>query len=141
MLVHRVVYKISFIVALVAILILSVTPHPKSHETQYSTMQKELSVLGEVAYVGEEEIGRFSDKYRHLVAFWVLALLFDLGYTLRVLFKFFFLISYGMLIEIVQYFVPYRDFDLYDILFNTIFIVLYYIFRKLFFYRFLDTRT
>ncbi len=59
----------------------------------------------------------FSDKFNHLVAFIVLALLADFSfpessfsYT-----KISMLFGYGILIEVVQYFLPNRIFSLYDV--------------------------
>ena len=139
MFINQTMFKMFFYITLLAIFILSITPHPNSTETKHSTIKQELSIIGEVAYVGETEIGRFSDKYRHLVAFWVLALLFDLAYRFRVFYKFYYLIFYGVFIEAVQYFLPYRDFDIYDIFFNTLFIILYFLFRKIFLNKWLSS--
>ena len=111
-----------------AILFLSVTPHPNSKVTSEVTFAKqEIATVGEVAYMGEEFIGEFSDKYRHLIAFWTLAFLLDFAYKLSVSVKIVFLSAYGGFIELVQYVLPYRDFDMYDVLFNILFVVIYYI--------------
>ncbi len=127
-------FKILFFMALFTILILSITPHPQSEVTQQvATMQTELVSLGSVAYMGEELLGSFSDKYRHLLAFWTLALLLDLAYGFKTVHKLFFLLIYGSSIEILQYFVPYRDFDIYDLIFNTFFIGTYFLFSRIIF--------
>lgn len=122
------IYKILFFICLSAILLLSITPHPNSEVVSSPTaMKTELNAIGSFAYIGEESIGSFSDKYRHLMAFWTLAFLFDLAYKLSVYLKAFLLIIYGVFIELVQYLLPYRDFDIYDVLFNIIFIFTYYL--------------
>lgn len=127
----KVLFKIAFYITLGGIFILSVTPHPHSEVVAQTTFaQNELSALGSVAYVGEEQFGSFSDKYRHLAAFWTLAALLDLAYGFRSIYKFGFLTLYGVSIEVVQHFLPYRDFDIYDIIFNTIFILAYFLFTR-----------
>ncbi|MEA1916101.1 MAG: VanZ family protein [Campylobacterota bacterium] len=127
----KLLFKIAFYMTLGGIFILSVTPHPSSETVAQTTLaQKELSTLGSVAYVGEEQLGSFSDKYRHLIAFWTLALFLDLAYSFRTLYKFLFLTLYGVSIEAVQYFLPYRDFDIYDVTFNTIFIGAYFLLTR-----------
>lgn len=58
----------------------------------------------------------FSDILNHFMAFSTLALLFDLAfprYTCR--FKFLALLTYGIFIEAVQFFLPNRDASLKDI--------------------------
>lgn len=57
------------------------------------------------------------DKVNHIAAFLVLAWLFDLSFPAR---RFGWakagtLLGYGVLIEVVQYFLPYRSFSLLDI--------------------------
>lgn len=57
------------------------------------------------------------DKLNHFVVFFVLALLTDFsfpGYSFNVI-KVIFLISYGFSLEIIQHFLPYRMFSLFDI--------------------------
>ena len=67
------------------------------------------------------------DKLLHGLAFWVLLLLVDyswpdsrlgLGKVLTVF-------AYGVLIEVVQYFLPYRDFSLADLLADALGMGLY----------------
>lgn len=58
-----------------------------------------------------------NDKVSHILAFYVLALLIDFSFPRR---RFDFskamtLLSYGLLIECVQYFLPYRTFSLFDL--------------------------
>ncbi len=62
-------------------------------------------------------IDNLNDKANHVLAFYVLAFLadysapkvrFNLGKGLAIL-------SYGLLIEVIQYFLPYREFSLLDL--------------------------
>jgi VanZ family protein len=67
------------------------------------------------------------DKFEHLGAFLVLAFLLDFsfhptGFNVK---KFSFLLGYGLLIEIVQSFLPFRDFSLGDLVADTLGICLY----------------
>lgn len=58
-----------------------------------------------------------NDKVEHVFAFAVLALLADFSWP-RSEFgaaKVFFLLAYGLAIEITQYFLPYREFSLFDL--------------------------
>lgn len=61
-------------------------------------------------------VQELNDKVSHVFAFYVLALLLDFSFpksrfgASQVLA----LMGYGLLIEIVQYFLPYRTFSLYD---------------------------
>lgn len=61
-------------------------------------------------------VQELNDKVSHVFAFYVLALLADFSFpkgrfgSSQVLA----LMGYGLLIEIVQYFLPYRTFSLYD---------------------------
>jgi len=58
-----------------------------------------------------------NDKLAHALAFYGLALLTDFSFRSRGLDlnKALPLLGYGLLIEIVQYFIPYRDFSLLDL--------------------------
>ena len=71
-----------------------------------ATTQQEFPVIDEI-----------NDKVTHVLAFYVLALLadysspkvkFNLGKGLTIL-------GYGLLIEVIQYFLPYREFSLLDL--------------------------
>jgi VanZ family protein len=58
----------------------------------------------------------FNDKVRHAVSFFVLGLLADFsvpkqGFSTS---KISALLAYGLLIEVIQYFLPYRTFSLFD---------------------------
>jgi VanZ family protein len=58
-----------------------------------------------------------SDKVKHILAFYVLSFLADYS-TPRVRFnlsKGLAVLGYGLLIEVIQYFLPYREFSLFDL--------------------------
>lgn len=65
-------------------------------------------------------VGDINDKFSHFLAFFTLAFLIDFSFPKRDFgyLKFFELFSYGLLIEIIQYTIPYRSFSLYDLLAN-----------------------
>jgi VanZ family protein len=58
-----------------------------------------------------------NDKVSHIMAFYALAMLEDFSFprTGFGLSKAFTLMAYGLLIEVIQYFLPYRTFSLYDL--------------------------
>ena len=58
-----------------------------------------------------------NDKANHIFAFYVLALLTDFSFPKNGFgpSKAFVLLGYGLLIEVVQYFLPYRSCSLYDL--------------------------
>ena len=134
-------YKILFYLCLSSVLFLSVVPHPNSEVvSSTSDIKEQFDLLGELAYVGEKSIGEFSDKYRHLIAFWSLAFLFDFAYKVSIFLKITILSFYGGMIEFVQYLLPYRDFDMYDLLFNILFLFLYYFSLGIFIKSFISKR-
>lgn len=57
----------------------------------------------------------FGDKVNHIVAFLVLFFLLDKSYNFKILMRCCILIGYGLFIEIVQSFLPYRTFSLLDL--------------------------
>lgn len=62
------------------------------------------------------EAARISDKLNHIAAFALLSLLIDRAYPSKApAWKISFLLVYGLVIECVQYFIPYREFALIDI--------------------------
>ena len=74
-----------------------------------------------------------NDKVAHAMAFLLLALLADVSFPeprfrLRI---FCALAAYGMLIECIQFFLPYRSFSLLDFLADLLGIGAYYIFLPL----------
>ena len=124
------IFRLLFFASLLGIFALSVTPHPGSEAARSAgTFQSQIEAVGTLAYIGEDEL-HFSDKYRHFVAFWVLAFLLDLSYPLDVWKKLGFLTLYGIAIEGVQALVPYRECDIIDIIFNLFAIASYYIFTR-----------
>ncbi len=71
------------------------------------------------------------DKLKHSFAFFVLYILFSFAYPkLNIKIKVLSLIGYGVLIEIVQYFIPTREFSLEDIFADSIGIISGVIFIK-----------
>jgi VanZ family protein len=64
----------------------------------------------------EHEPGTPSDKLNHFLAFWVLAWLSDRSYPGRRLerYRWTLLLGYGLMIELVQGLLPYRDLSLLD---------------------------
>lgn len=68
-----------------------------------------------------------NDKASHVLAFYVLAFLVDFSFPEDSfgISKVLFLISYGLLIEIIQYFIPYRMFSFYDLAADCVGLVVY----------------
>ena len=65
-----------------------------------------------VSYVGSD-----SDKVNHILAFIVFAVLFEFTYRLnKILFCVAAGLVFGVFIEFVQYFLPYRSCDFFDVL-------------------------
>ena len=72
-------------------------------------------------------IDRLNDKVTHIMAFYVLAMLEDYSFP-RVEFglsKVLTLMAYGMLIEFIQYFIPYRTCSVYDLAADAVGILTY----------------
>ena len=75
------------------------------------------------------------DKANHFIAFMTLYVLLSLAYkNLSVVMKIALLLAFGMQIEIVQSFIPGRDFSGFDVVADsvgiTIGIVIYYVYEK-----------
>jgi VanZ family protein len=70
-----------------------------------------------------------NDKVGHSSAFFVLAFLADFSFPHDRfgLSKVFALLSYGLLIEVIQYFLPYRTFSMLDLAADGIGIAVYYL--------------
>jgi hypothetical protein len=66
---------------------------------------------------GPAATGAINDKLAHLIGFYLLALLADLAFprTHLLLVKSLPLMGYGVLIEILQFFIPYRSFSMLDL--------------------------
>ncbi len=82
-----------------------------------------------LAFMHMPETGsqRISDKLHHACAFYALALLLDFArpgteFGLR---KFAVLMAYGVAIECVQYFLPWREFSLLDMVADAVGLLLY----------------
>lgn len=72
------------------------------------------------------------DKLNHLAAFAVLYLLIEVVYKKGFGKNFVVLMCFGILIEVVQYFIPSRDFTLLDIIANGVGIIVGYCFFLLY---------
>ena len=68
-----------------------------------------------------------NDKVSHILAFYVLAFLVDFAFPKNRfgISKVLFLISYGLIIEFIQYFIPYRMCSLYDVAADCVGLILY----------------
>src|SRR5512143_1461411 len=68
-----------------------------------------------------------NDKVEHVIAFYSLALLADFSFTQNGFgrAKALSLLSYGLAIEIIQYFLPYRSFSLLDLGADAVGLVIY----------------
>ena len=74
-----------------------------------------------------------NDKANHFLAFGALALLGDFSFpvTRFALKKFLWLLSYGVLIEFVQYFLPYREASLLDVMADATGLAIYWLFNRI----------
>ncbi|MFO0752960.1 MAG: VanZ family protein [Thermodesulfovibrionales bacterium] len=70
------------------------------------------------------------DKASHILAFISLGFLIDGAYPGSFLKKGALLLSYGLFIELVQYFLPYREFSLFDIGADGVGIGIYLLVRR-----------
>lgn len=73
-------------------------------------------------------VSHSNDKINHIAAFFTLALLLDLSfpnYRALAIGKISALLAYGLLIECIQYFLPYRSFSALDLLADTSACLLY----------------
>lgn len=72
------------------------------------------------------------DKLNHILAFSVLYIVFSFSYNkINTPFKFVLLLFLGLLIEVIQYFIPTREFSFYDLVANLVGIAFGYILYKL----------
>ena len=105
-----IVFRISFASALIAITLLATTP-------------QEYPVVSGI-----------NDKLNHIFAFFVLALLADYSFlkynfNVRIFLPLF---GYGIAIEVIQHFLPYRMFSLFDVTADMIGLLMYWICRPVF---------
>jgi len=72
-------------------------------------------------------VSGINDKLNHIFAFFVLSLLADFSFPEKKFFPaiFLLLMTYGLIIEIIQYFLPHRMFSLFDIAGDAMGIVIY----------------
>ncbi len=65
-------------------------------------------------------IDSLNDKASHFLAFYALALLVDFAFPKKDfgMLKVFELLAFGLLIEVIQYLLPYRSFSLFDLMAN-----------------------
>ena len=72
-------------------------------------------------------VSGFNDKLNHIFAFFVLSLLADFSFPENRFFIGIFLplMGYGVTIEIIQYFLPYRMFSLFDVTADAVGILLF----------------
>jgi len=72
-------------------------------------------------------VSGFNDKLNHIFAFFVLSLLADFSFPENKFFPaiFLLLMSYGLGIEIIQHFLPYRMFSLLDVTADAVGIILF----------------
>jgi VanZ family protein len=100
-----IVFRISLAAAVTGILILAATP------LEYPV------------------VSGINDKLNHIFAFFVLALLADFSFPEKKFISsvFFPLMGYGMVIEIIQHFLPYRMSSLFDVAADALGIALYWI--------------
>ena len=94
-------YQAAFWTALAAIMFLAVTPQ------------------------GARLARGTSDKVNHAIAFFILAFLGDHAFEKPFIVMALSLVGFGMMIELVQFTLPYRSFSLYDMLANIFGIVLF----------------
>ncbi len=113
---------------------------------KYLTQVRQLSKFGFVSllfiiayiaflpnYEKLPELTSFSDILNHFLAFFVLAILLDTGFRIKLKTGILLLFTYGLFIECVQCFLPNRHFDLLDILVDMTGVITYYMVKKMFF--------
>ena len=73
-----------------------------------------------------------NDKVSHIIAFGTLAFLGDFSFPTEKfgLKKFLWLLSYGLLIEFIQYFLPYRTASLFDVMADCAGLTVYWVFYR-----------
>ena len=73
-----------------------------------------------------------NDKALHFTAYIFLSFMTDFLLNKKIIYLITILFIYGLLIEFIQYFLPFRQFELLDIAANTAGIAVYFGFRYLF---------
>ena len=71
--------------------------------------------------------GSMNDKLNHLFAFYALAFLTDFSFPHKsyIRLKIPVLLAYGLLIELIQAFLPFREFSLYDVAADSLGLIFY----------------
>lgn len=107
---HIIIFRICLVSALIAITILATTP------LKYPV------------------VSGINDKANHILAFFVLAIFADFSFPENKfnLSVFLSLLGYGIAIELIQLYLPYRMFSLFDVGADIIGLVLYRFFLPLF---------
>jgi VanZ family protein len=92
------------------------------HTTSISFRLALLAALAVVIHLATTQINypvieNMNDKVNHILAFYVLGFLADFSFPRKNfgLSKILPLLGFGLLIEVIQYFLPYRSFSLYDL--------------------------
>lgn len=67
-----------------------------------------------------------SDKYGHVAVFFILSLLLYKGFSLTITKQILILFSYGIIVEIIQSFIPYRSGGIDDVIADLVGILLFY---------------
>jgi VanZ family protein len=75
-----------------------------------------------------------NDKLLHAAGIAFLCMATDITYRMHYARTASLMFSYGAMIEIIQYFIPYRSFSLYDMLANGVGIAIYWVLRLFFFF-------
>ena len=83
-----------------------------------------------VIKVSNQNLPEESDKIVHFIMYFFCAGIF---YFLKIKYYVLFAILYGFLIEIIQYFIPWRSFSLGDILANSLGAIAFYFSLKFYF--------
>jgi VanZ family protein len=86
-----------------------------------------LSTYSAVAAGGPVAGAEINDKFLHLAGFYLLALLADFSFPRRAfdIYKILPLIAYGLVIEIIQFYLPYRSCSILDLVADGAGLMLY----------------
>ena len=87
-----------------------------------------ISYLATAPSSGQPSAFLYSDKLNHFIAFFTLAFLIDFSYLKESkVFKFEFLVGFGLAIEVCQSFLPHREFSWIDLLMDSFAIASYFL--------------